>query len=54
MNPEVTGSRREKLANLLADGENVIVFGNSQDKLSKFSQDNNFLYLTGLAYPELI
>jgi Xaa-Pro aminopeptidase len=51
---EITGIRREKLANLLADGENVIVFANSQDKLSKFTQDNNFLYLTGLNYPELI
>jgi len=51
---EITGIRREKLANLLADGENIIVFANSQDKLSKFTQDNNFLYLTGLNYPELI
>ncbi len=54
MSSEITGIRREKLANLLADGENVIVFANSQDKLSKFTQDNNFLYLTGLNYPELI
>lgn len=54
MNSEITTPRREKLADLLADGENVIVFGNSQDKLSKFTQDNNFLYLTGLDYPELI
>lgn len=54
MSAEITGIRREKLANLLADGENIIVFANSQDKLSKFTQDNNFLYLTGLNYPELI
>lgn len=54
MNAEITGVRREKLANLLTDGENIIVFANSQDKLSKFTQDNNFLYLTGLNHPELI
>jgi len=54
MDSEITGIRREKLAALLSDGENVIVFANSQDKLNKFTQDNNFLYLTGLNYPELI
>lgn len=50
----ITGLRREKLAALLQDGENVIVFANLQGNLEKFTQDNNFLYLTGLNYPELI
>ncbi len=54
MTAEITNARREKLANLLNDGENIIVFANSQANLSKFVQDNNFLYLTGLNHPELI
>lgn len=54
MNPAITSARREKLADLLTDGDNVIVFANSQASLSKFTQDNNFLYLTGLNHPELI
>lgn len=54
MTAEVTSPRREKLASLLNDGENIIVFANSQANLSKFVQDNNFLYLTGLNHPELI
>lgn len=54
MTPEITMPRRERLAELLPDGENVIIFGNSQPKLQKFSQDKNFLYLTGLNFPELI
>ncbi|MDD4308822.1 MAG: aminopeptidase P family protein [Candidatus Cloacimonetes bacterium] len=54
MTAEVTTPRREKLANLLSDGENIIVFANSQAALSKLVQDNNFLYLTGLNNPELI
>lgn len=54
MNSSFTSARREKLADLLADGDNVIVFANSQASLSKFTQDNNFLYLTGLNHPELI
>jgi len=54
MTAEITSPRREKLASLLNDGENIIVFANSQANLSKFVQDNNFLYLTGLNHPELI
>lgn len=54
MNSSITSARREKLADLLTDGDNVIVFANSQASLSKFTQDNNFLYLTGLNHPELI
>ncbi len=54
MNPKTTTPRRERLAELLSDGEGVIIFGNSQPKLQKFSQDKNFLYFTGLNEPELI
>jgi Xaa-Pro aminopeptidase len=54
MNADLTAPRREKLANMLADGENVIVFAKPQVHLDKFLQDNNFLYLTGLNHPELI
>lgn len=54
MNPQITIPRREKLAELLADGENVILFAKPEANLEKFSQDNNFLYFTGLNHPELI
>lgn len=54
MNPKITTPRRERLAELLSDGEGVIIFANSQPKLQKFSQDKNFLYFTGLNHPELI
>ncbi|MDZ4122285.1 MAG: Xaa-Pro aminopeptidase [Candidatus Cloacimonadaceae bacterium] len=54
MNPQITEPRRQKLADLLADGENVVLFAKPEANLEKFSQDNNFLYFTGLDYPELI
>lgn len=54
MNAEITKARRDRLADLLADGENVIVFANPAMNLNKFTQDNNFLYFTGLNHPELI
>lgn len=54
MNQDITKPRRDKLAELLADGENVIIFGNQSRNLEKFTQDNNFLYFTGLNHPELI
>ncbi|MDP2173843.1 MAG: Xaa-Pro aminopeptidase [Candidatus Cloacimonadaceae bacterium] len=54
MTPDVTLPRREKLAERLNDGENIILFANSKGELEKFSQDNNFLYFTGLNHPELI
>jgi Xaa-Pro aminopeptidase len=54
MTSQITIPRREKLAELLSDGDNVIVFANPQVNLAKFTQDNNFLYLTGLNHPELI
>ncbi len=54
MNQDITKPRRDKLAELLADGENVIIFANQSRNLEKFTQDNNFLYFTGLNHPELI
>lgn len=54
MNQDITKPRREKLAELLTDGEHVIIFANQSRNLEKFTQDNNFLYFTGLNHPELI
>lgn len=54
MNQDITKPRRDKLAELLADGENVMIFANQSRNLEKFTQDNNFLYFTGLNHPELI
>lgn len=54
MNSEIFSARRQKLADSLSDGDNVILFANQQLNLTKFSQDNNFLYFTGLNHPELI
>lgn len=54
MSPDITAPRRERLAELLSDGENVIVFAKPAVNLEKYSQDNNFLYFTGLNHPELI
>lgn len=54
MNQEITAPRRQKLAELLEDGDNVILFAKPQPHLEKFSQDSNFLYFTGLNHPELI
>ncbi|HNQ43364.1 MAG TPA: aminopeptidase P N-terminal domain-containing protein, partial [Candidatus Cloacimonadota bacterium] len=54
MNQEITAPRRQKLAELLGDGDNVILFAKPQPHLEKFSQDSNFLYFTGLKHPELI
>ncbi len=54
MNKEVTTPRRERLLNSLAENESVIVFAALEGKLKKFKQDNNFLYLTGIATPGAI
>ncbi len=54
MNPQITEPRRKQLADLLIDGDSVILFANMAANLEKFSQDNNFLYFTGLNYPDLI
>lgn len=54
MNAELLQSRRAKLGTLCKENEAVIVFANAAGKLIKFTQDNNFLYLTGLMTPEAI
>lgn len=54
MTAEITIPRREKLGIALAEKEAVIVFAANEANLEKFKQDNNFLYLTGLAIPEAI
>lgn len=54
MTAKLFEQRRDKLAEQMSEGDFVIVFANQQGKLEKFSQDNNFLYLTGLNHPELI
>jgi Xaa-Pro aminopeptidase len=54
MSADLYIARREKLADSLQDGENCIVFAKSAENLAKFTQDNNFLYLTALNHPELI
>ena len=54
MTTEITTSRRQKLAERITDGDIVIIFAKPAVTLDKFSQDNNFLYFTGLNHPELI
>lgn len=54
MSADLYVKRREKMAQILEDGENCIVFAKPAENLAKFVQDNNFLYLTGLNHPELI
>lgn len=38
----------------MANGEACIIFANQAENLRKFSQDNNFLYFTGLKIPNAI
>ena len=54
MSQEMYQSRRDLLAENLKAGEAVILFANREAKLQKFSQENNFLYLTGLSIPGAI
>jgi Xaa-Pro aminopeptidase len=54
MNYEITAPRREKLLASLEEKDAIILFAASQAKLEKFKQENNFLYLTGLAIPHAI
>ncbi|HNT52468.1 MAG TPA: Xaa-Pro aminopeptidase [Candidatus Syntrophosphaera sp.] len=54
MTPDLTQARRDKLADALSDGEHVIIFAKPAGNLEKFTQDNNFLYFTGLKHPDLI
>ncbi|HOA29001.1 MAG: aminopeptidase P N-terminal domain-containing protein [Candidatus Cloacimonetes bacterium] len=54
MKQEQVMARREKLFAALQSGDAVILFANLEEKLKKFKQDNNFLYLTGLTCPDAI
>ncbi|HRY84071.1 MAG TPA: aminopeptidase P N-terminal domain-containing protein, partial [Candidatus Cloacimonadota bacterium] len=54
MNQEFTSNRRAKLGLALQSGDAVILFAKPEANLEKFTQDNNFLYLTGLNTPEAI
>lgn len=54
MKPEIVSPRREKLLSSLQDMDAVILFAAREAKLEKFSQENNFLYLTGLETPNAI
>ena len=49
MNSELLKTRREKLKNSLNSGDLVIIFAADEPSgITKFLQNNNFLYLTGL------
>lgn len=53
MNAEITKPRRAKLAIAMEDNQVALVFAQmEQEGISKLTQDNNFLYLTGLAIPD--
>ena len=54
MTAEVTIPRREKLFSALEEKEAIIIFAAEEEKLEKFKQDNDFLYVTGLQIPEAI
>ena len=54
MNQEFTANRRTKLGLSLQSGDAVILFAKPEANLEKFTQDNNFLYLTGLNAPAAI
>lgn len=55
MNAEITKPRRVALAELLENKQAVLVFAKmEQEGIEKFTQDNHFLYLTGLAIPDAV
>lgn len=55
MNVEITKQRREKLALTLEPDQIAIVFAKmEQEGIAKFTQDNHFLYFTGLNIPDAI
>ncbi len=55
MNKEITKPRRQQLFELLENDQMAVVFANMEiDGIEKFSQDNNFLYLTGLQVPDAV
>jgi len=55
MNAEITRPRRIALAERLENNQAVLVFARmEQEGIEKFTQDNHFLYLTGLAIPDAV
>lgn len=55
MNAEITKPRREALANTMESNQITIIFAKLEpDGIEKFSQDNHFLYFTGLNIPEAV
>ncbi|MCK9330384.1 MAG: aminopeptidase P N-terminal domain-containing protein, partial [Candidatus Cloacimonetes bacterium] len=49
MNSSIFKGRRERLGNSLENGDIVIIFSASDPEgISRFLQNNNFLYLTGI------
>lgn len=55
MNAAVTKPRREALANLMESQQLVIIFAKAEPEgIEKYTQDNNFLYFTGLQTPDAI
>lgn len=53
MNAELTKPRREKLAMAMEANQLTIVFAKmEQEGIEKYTQDNHFLYLTGLNIPD--
>jgi len=55
MNAEITKPRREALAHAMEANQLTLVFAKLESEgIEKFSQDNNFLYFTGLNIPEAV
>jgi Xaa-Pro aminopeptidase len=55
MNAEITKPRREALACAMEANQLTVVFAKLEaEGIEKFSQDNNFLYFTGLNIPEAV
>jgi Xaa-Pro aminopeptidase len=55
MNAEITKPRRDALANAMEPQQMSIIFAKLEPEgIEKFSQDNHFLYFTGLNIPEAI
>jgi len=53
MNAEITKPRREKLALAMETNQLTIVFARiEQEGIEKFTQENHFLYFTGLSVPD--
>lgn len=55
MNAEITKPRRIKLAEALDNNQMALIFANPElEGIEKFTQDNHFLYFTGLSIPDAV